>query len=202
MITPTPLPNCDLPIDPTCLGGGMPFSPNPDPSGFDAEVINNSTVSVCFLYIADSNDLTSWGPDQLGPTSTISSGGSVFTITDIPSGTYDIMTEDCERNVISWNYEINITQNMTLTVSGSPRQLVLENTSSFDICTLNIARSDGGTNWGRSQVNDEHPIPAGETRSFAVEAGTWDLRAVTCSGAEITQMGEQISGDHTWTVMD
>jgi len=164
------------------------------------KVVNQTTSDICYLYITDSGS-DDWGPEQLGTDQTIAAS-SDFTITDIPPGTYDLETEDCDHNVISWNYNVDLSEDNTLTVSGSPDQLAVENTSSKQLCGLYISPPTE-ENWGRSHLNPEHPIDPGTTRTFAITSGTWDLRVETCDGTSIDRTGQEFTGGtFTWTISD
>jgi hypothetical protein len=165
-------------------------------------VLNQTTSDICYLYVtqAASDD---WGPDQLGDTDTISPG-STFTVTNIPAGSFDVLSEDCNHNVISWNYGVSLEgqTEFTLTVSGAPDILILENNSSKQFCALYISPPDA-TSWGRSQLNSDHPVDASTQRTFVIGPGTWDLRAETCDGQSVERTGEVIDqGDTTWTLTD
>jgi hypothetical protein len=169
-------------------------------SGVDLKVVNQTTSDICYLYVTDSES-DDWGPEQLGTDQTIVAG-SDFTITDIPTGTYDLETEDCDHNVISWNYNVELSEDNTLTVSGAPDQLAVENTSSQQLCGLYISPPTE-ENWGRSHLNPEHPIEPGTTRTFAITSGTWDLRVETCDGTSIDRTGQEFTGGtFTWTISD
>ena len=175
----------------------------PSTGGSNLDVVNQSGETICYLYIATASQ-SDWGPDQLGAENVITAGDT-FTITDIPPGTYDLKTEDCARNVISWNYGVNVdgSSDLTLTVGGSADQLLVDNTSSLDICRVFVSPTTEA-NWTRPQVDLDTPIPAGTSRTIAVVAGTWDLRVDPCGGGDpITRLGENLgSGTFTWTITD
>lgn len=212
---PTPEPATNTPLVPTIAptvdnttGGATGGATGGDTGGTDGStgtghvlyIGNDSNVPLCYVYLAESDDLSSWGDDQLGSSDVIGAA-TTYQLTDIPTGTYDIMTEDCDRNVVSWNYQVNIDQDITLTVSGSSDQLIVENTSTSQICAVYISPPDAET-WGRSQLHDGHPLPTGESRSFSVTAELWDLRAETCDGDEVERYGEDLTGTTTWTLSD
>src|SRR5574340_461542 len=127
----TPLPPTVAPNQPSSgtTGGG--------PGTVSLDIQNQSGSSVCYVYITRS-DQADWGPDQLGSSNTIGPQSS-FSINNIPAGTYDILTEDCDYNLLSWNYGVELNADNTLTVSGSADTVVIDNTSSKDICQINIS---------------------------------------------------------------
>lgn len=165
----------------------------------DLEIVNNTAGTICYVYIASSTDATDWGDEVLGADVII--GVNETNVVSGPPGVYDIILEDCDHNVVAWNYGADLTADTTLTVSGSPDTLIVENTSSFDICGIYISSPDE-TSFGRSHLNPAHPITSGQTRSFAVTAGTWDLRAQPCDSSiePLDRYGESLSGDITWTL--
>jgi hypothetical protein len=187
--------------DGTTTTGGTTDAGTTDGSGeeTDLEIVNNTDSSICYVYIASSTDATDWGDEVLG-TDVIIAAGATDTVSG-PAGVYDIILEDCDHNVIAWNYGADLTADTTLTVSGSPDTLIVQNNSSFDICGLYISSPDE-TTFGRSHLNPAHPIAAGQTRSFAVTSGTWDLRAQPCdeSITPLDRYGEDLSGETTWTL--
>lgn len=159
------------------------------------EIVNNTDVSICYVYIASSTDDTDWGNEVLGEGVVIASGAT--DVVSGPPGVYDIILEDCDHNVVAWNYGADLSSDITLTVSGSPDTLTILNNSTFDFCGIYL-KTPNTTDWGRSHLNPEHPIYAGETRVFAVTAGAWDLRAETCDGQEVERLGEELGGDYEW----
>lgn len=194
----TPLPPTERPTDaPTTA----PATPGGGSTGelLELLVTNESTEQICYLYITET-DATDWGPDQLG--SDVVVVGDDYTITDIPPGSYDVKTEDCEYNVISWNFELEFeTGDYTLTVSGADDHVIVVNEGSQPLCAVYVSPSDADT-WGRSFVDPSVPIAVGSQRSIPVTPGTWDLRADTCNDLSAEEYNVEISGDFTWSVTD
>ncbi len=75
-------------------------------------VNNNSSYTVWYLYVRPSTS-SSWGPDQLGASTTISPGGS-FLLTNIPAGiNYDLRADSSSGN---WTrYGVPMTSGGTFT---------------------------------------------------------------------------------------
>jgi len=162
------------------------------------ELVNNSGGPICYVYFTQS-DVRGWGADQLGATEVITAGAT--RLFPLAAGTWDMKTEDCDHNVISWNYSVVINQGdqPVLTVSGSTHQLVIENQSDVDLCAVYVSPTTSNT-WGRPQIDDANPVRAGTTRSVAVTAGNWDLRAEPCDGsAPQERYNENLSGEMVWT---
>jgi hypothetical protein len=196
-VPPTPVPPTDVP----------PAAPTKVPSETTAgnvnlAVLNQTSTDICYLYVTKAESET-WGPDQLGDTDTVAPGSS-FTVTNIPAGSFDILSEDCNHNVISWNYGVVLDgrADFSLTVSGAPDILILENNSSKQFCALYISLPSADS-WGRSQLNSDHPVDSNTQRTFVIGTGTWDLRAETCDGQSVERTGQVIDkGETTWTLTD
>jgi hypothetical protein len=80
------------------------------------EIINNSSVTICYVYISSSSS-TEWGNDQLGSENVVAPGGA-FTIHSIPPGTYDMRADDCSNNQIGdpeFGVEISAGETVTWT---------------------------------------------------------------------------------------
>ena len=172
---------------------------NPPIAGgdYEMEFVNDSDRSICYIYFVESNDLSSWGDDQLG--SDIVAVGDTFTLTGIPGGNYDVATTDCDHNIISWNYELDIFENKTLTVYGSVDELIVVNESGQDICFVHISLPSAET-WGRSQLPDEWPIVDGQERRIAATNEIWDLRVETCDGQFVEEYEVDLTDGLTWTI--
>ena len=164
---------------------------------YEMEFVNDSDRSICYIYFTESADLATWGGDQLG--SDIVPVGDTFTLTGIPSGMYDVATTDCDHNVISWNYDLEIIENMTLTVYGSIDELIVVNESGQDICFVHISLPTAET-WGRSQLPDDWPILNGQERRFAATNELWDLRVETCDGQFVEEYEVDLTDGLTWTI--
>lgn len=172
-------------------------------TGLSFVIENAGGAEICYIYMVEaSSDPLDWGPDQLGE-NTIASGDS-FTLTNLPAGIYDIKTEDCDGNVLSWNYGQTVDQDgMVLSVSGATDQLVIVNNSSLNYCQVYLSPGDSD-NWGRPQISEETRVDSGVTRRIAASSlNAWDLRAVPCEGGdEQVQDDVAISGEITWTFED
>jgi hypothetical protein len=72
--------------------------PTAAPASVELEIVNESSEVICYVYIAPSAS-DSWGTDQLGEETIIAPGES-FSVYDIPPGSYDLLAQDCEENVL------------------------------------------------------------------------------------------------------
>src|SRR5574341_710155 len=78
-------------------------------------LVNDSDVEICRLYVtADSSE--GWGPDHLQGKRVEANGGS-YTVTGIPSGTYDLRAERCDEQV-ALNPDVEIDELFTWTLTG------------------------------------------------------------------------------------
>jgi hypothetical protein len=127
--------------------------------------------------------------------------GSEYTIINIPAGQYDVLVEDCDHNVMAWNFAADLVADSTLTISTAPNVVIIENHGSTPLCGVYISAANSDR-WGRGHLNDSHPIEPAESRSFALQPGLWDLRVVSCEGEEVIRYGEEIHGTMTWTITD
>lgn len=83
-----------------------------------------------------------------------------------------------------------------LTLSGCglvQPTFVLDNQAGEDWCVLTL-------NGGENLLTD--PLPSGETASFDIEAGTYDIYGESCSGISTEAQDEVIEAgnEFTWTV--
>jgi hypothetical protein len=73
-------------------------TPTELPASVALEIVNESSQVICYVYIALSTSDT-WGADRLGE-NTIIAPGETFSVYDIPPGTYDLLAQDCEENIL------------------------------------------------------------------------------------------------------
>lgn len=194
--TPTPLPPTAVPTD---VVPPTDVSP-PTAAGTNLNILNNSDSPLCYVYAAQHSGV-SWGDDQLGTTDVIAAGGS-FTVSGLLPGQYDILTEDCDFNVIAWQVDVAIDPaGSTLTVNGSDHKLYVINNASDSLCTVNLSPPGSGV-WGPNLVDPRNPIPIGSTRYFVATADLWDMRATTCDDRSAERYGEDLTGENEWTITD
>lgn len=190
------------PVDNTSTAGGSKSSGGDVGSGIVLDVVNNTSSTVCYLYLSPSEN-TEWGDDQLGAETVIASG-EYFTLTDILAGTYDLRADDCDSNILVQNFgiEMTSTEGYTWTLSDSQVTLTVINNSSIDICYLYVSPSTDDE-WGPDQLGPETILYAGNT--FAVEGidpGSYDMRIEGCTEGDLEEYGLDLSTDFEYTVTD
>lgn len=80
----------------------------------DFVLVNNSSERFCIVQLSQS-DAQNWGQDELGPDEIIDPGYErTFSLV---TGTYDMRLLDCNGNSLLEEYEMDITESLTYTVS-------------------------------------------------------------------------------------
>jgi hypothetical protein len=85
-----------------------------DHSPVDFTVENQSSATVCYAFISPTG-AQNWGEDDLGSTETIDPGLSRTWA--LPGGTYDLLLEDCNRDTLIEEYELDVTQGGVFTLT-------------------------------------------------------------------------------------
>ena len=81
----------------------------------DFYIVNDSSsTTICYVYLSLSTD-SEWGYDQLGD-SMVVNPGETFTIYSVPSGTYDLLVEDCSENTLYEEYYLDFPNVDTFTL--------------------------------------------------------------------------------------
>jgi len=188
-------------------GGNSTFGSGP----YTFYVVNDSTQTVCYLYMASSSS-TEWGTDLLG--SSTLAAGDTFTVSGVPADTYDLMATDCSGNELASYYGADVPANDTWTLydtgttsggtgtGGTGGGLYVYNYSSSTICYLYISPSTNqywGDDWLGSDV-----ISTNTYYLFTnVPSNTYDLQAQDCSGNVIAEYYSFTYPTYdTWQVYD
>jgi len=178
------------------------------------EVENALDFPICYVYIAESPSAPEgtaaewaigWGESHIPEGQTLAQGDSLSDII-LPSGLYDIKFEDCDHNVLAWNFFVEIhEEDITITAMQSSDYLVVVNASSEPICTFRMLPGEFRGWGGRSLINEEDRINPGESRTFydPMEGmERWNLLAENCSGYAIERFDVSIRGRTEWTIVD
>lgn len=165
------------------------------------EIVNDTDLDLCYLYIVP-NDQEDFGDDQLSDDQMIGANSS-YTITNIPTGVYKVSIHDCEGNLVNALYGATMdVQEMTWTIRKAT--LTVANESTFEICEIYVSPNSAPESaWGPDQLGDQTLSP-GQTITFTLAEGKWDVRAVPCdAGVEgVTELGIKVEGEMTWTLSD
>jgi hypothetical protein len=83
---------------------------------------------------------------------------------------------------------------------GSEGSVTMINSSDQTICYVYISPTEDEY-WGDDWLDSSETIGPGQTRTFSVDNGTYDLGAFDCDDNAIdTEWEVNISGPYTWTV--
>ncbi len=150
---------------------------------------NQTDVEVCELYVSPS-DSEDWGDDLLGQPDTVVTPDKAWRFW-LPPGTYDLLVRDCQGQDLEQVNEVDLTQNRTWTLGGGGQEgdqgngdkftITVHNLSPLPICSVAIVSagsSEGGDNWLGSAT-----LGTGQSKEFAVDAGSYDVWAEDCSNA-------------------
>lgn len=174
----------------------------PDPSETTLRVINNTGDALCYVYIVPVGS-ESWGSDWLGEDNTISPSQAF--IIDVETGMYHLRAENCDHEMLAESLDQHLQGDMHWVVEraeGAPTETVLEviNNTSQNICFLYIALTSSD-NWGEDWLGTQEMIPVGESRTFTVETGMYDLRAKSCNEEVIAEsFDNHLQGSMEWDV--
>jgi len=84
--------------------------------------------------------------------------------------------------------------------SGHGASLVVVNNASQPVYYL-YASACSNSNWGPDRLDDDQVIMPGDTASFTMTTGCWDLKAVFRDGTDVVRRNAQISAsDWRWTI--
>ena len=191
----------------------------PDEAGYDGDggtasasltVYNDSDTAIWYIYIAPSTS-QSWGDDWLG--GDVIMPGDWYTFY-MPAGTYDLMAQDPDGNVLAERYSEPISGEMEWTLytddtsgytgqdEGTYYQLLIENHSGIDICYVFISPSTSDS-WGEDWLGPNDIITTGSSYTLYVPAGTttYDLQAADCDGVSLVEEYDVLfDSDLTWTL--
>jgi hypothetical protein len=165
------------------------------------DVVNETGIQICYLYVAPSTS-EEWGDNQLQSGKMIE-GGSTFTLTDIPAGTYDLATQDCQGDGVAQEFGVEFTADgVTWTLSTDTVELVLVNDSSATICYLYVSPSEA-EDWGPDQFGEDTVLDPGATFTLTgVEPGQYDMLVESCDGLTLEEYGLDLTQNFTYTVND
>jgi hypothetical protein len=191
---------------------GDPTLPTPTPTptltppAATLTLYNDAGEAVCRVFIVPAGS-ASWGEDQLGGAEFVDPGENRSF--SIPQGRYDVKAEDCEGNVLDRQENVLVEGMSAWLIPGEPdptaepRLLTLSNESGQTVCAVYITLSalSEEQEWGENRLQPGEVVEPGETRSFSVPAGTYDLRAEDCEGNVIdVRRGLAVDESAKWSI--
>ncbi len=160
---------------------------------------NDSDTEICFVYISPSpNNL---GDDWLGDLESILSGNERIFFVD--PGTYAITVEDCDHNQIYTEDSVSISGETqwvipgTVSAQATPKppaqgggdfQVTVHNKTPDDICYVYISPADSDS-WGDDWLGED-TLASGDSRTFDVTAGTYDMKVENCDDVTLATAWE------------
>jgi serine/threonine protein kinase len=165
------------------------------------EVINYSSVPVCYLFVAPS-DSDTWGENRLGDGGSVAPGGS-YSVPGLPAGEYDYQALDCNQQLIEEHYRVELTgSGYAWTIQDASAVLTVTNNSSYSVCHLYASSPDEGI-WGVDRLADSGPIDPGTRFDLSVQPMIYDLRAEGCDGESEWEMYKaDASSGYEWQLED
>lgn len=163
------------------------------PAGTESELTltNDSNEVWCFLYVSPSV-ANNWGKDDLGAEDTMGPGDTYTT--ELAAGSYDVKAKDCELNNLFEKTGVRVDGDTEIAIgadeigdfdrSGDLAEITLENTTGDTVCHVQISPVDDET-WGSDWLDSDEVLPDGESRTFRLEPGDYDIRALDCDQEEV-----------------
>ncbi len=176
-------------------------------------VIANDTGGwdIWYVYISAETD-SEWGGDWLGDTEVISSGSTKRF--NLPDGTYDMKLVDEDGDeYIRWGVPVNGTYywNVTLddmgeaTVGGGSSMnsgapvTIYNDLGNYTVYYV-YCSSSSASSWGDDRLGSEVIVP-GDSFTFYVNPGTYDIQLEDEDGDTYTRMGVDVRSDgYHWAV--
>lgn len=161
-------------------------------------VINQSGVDICEIYISDAG--APWGNNWLWGGGFIASGGS--TSYEVTAGNKDFWAKDCggiERDV-KRNVAVSGSYDWVIPPAAPPTaSLWVTNNSGVDVCEVYI--SAAGAPWGDNQLTGGDRIQTGQSALWEVTPGNKDFLALDCSGTVLDdQRNVAVHGSYDWVI--
>ena len=81
---------------------------------------------------------------------------------------------------------------------GGDLEITIKNSSLYDICYVQISPEDADE-WGEDFLDDDEVIEPGDSKTFGVDEGTYDVRLLDCDAVPVESVSE-VSSERTITV--
>lgn len=192
-------------VPPTPEPTEVPPTPEPTPSpiqedksaGATLEIVNRSGIDIWYVHLSPSKS-DDWGEDQLGDD--LIRDGETYTLEGIPSGVYDLRAEDRDGETIGVMWEVDLVDDLSLTVTGTGSLEVLNDSPSV-ITYLYISPTESDT-WGEDWLGTEVIDQQGTYLVDGLSPGSYDIKAADADDEPIeTVFNVDIAGEILWTVV-
>jgi len=190
-----------------CLGGVLFGSTNAE-QATQLRVVNGlERYTIYYAYISP-GDSRNWGDDKLGSGQTLSPGSSrTWSIT---AGTYDLRVKDQDDDTYS-RYDVCIPRGMTVewnvtladldsrSSSSSSSSATIRITNGLERYTIRYVyiSPDASGSWGDDKLGSDVLI-AGQSRSWTVDPGVYDLRVKDEDGDTYTRNDIRVGSGETY----
>lgn len=166
-------------------------------------LLNDSASPICYVIVAPSfhavagsslwYDVATAGR-PIGP-------GASYDFAAIPPDTYDLHALDCDHLTVDFRSEVLISYDydwaITESLAGMAVELILQNDSSSEICTVYIS---GG---GHTDMDVATSLAPGASQTFQLQPGPYDLWVADCTGEEFgITFGVELLSCSMWIVTD
>lgn len=177
-------------------------------------IVNDSRYDIYYVYISAAG--AAWGPDRLGSSSILYAGESRTFYLDDGSYDFKLVDEDDDECAV---YSININHSQTIEISntnwiscirdlndgpfedvGSSNGMVsftLQNATEYDFYYVYISSSDTDS-WGEDRLGDAGILYNGQSWTFNLPAGTYDIKVIDEDEDECVTMGVTVTYDRTY----
>jgi hypothetical protein len=123
----------------------------------------------------------------------VTDGGMTLRVTipaDATSGYFELRWD---------GQSVRASEQFTISRQAPPSAtLILHNNTGAGICWVYFSPPAEG--WGDDRLGPTETVSAGQTRSWGIAEGTWDLKAVGCNDQEYIESRVNISGTYFWEV--
>ncbi len=194
--SPTATPQPEVEKKPVEKATSTP-EPQPDPDSETAalEIVNASGLDIWYLLVSPS-DSEMWGDDRLGDD--ILFAGDTKVIEGLAPGMYDVQALDEEEDVIETVWEIELTGETSLTLTGAAA-IEINNLADVAIAELYISPVESDT-WGNNMLADAIPAD-GSTTLEGLSPEWYDLKAVDTTGETIETIYQvELTSGSFWNV--
>jgi hypothetical protein len=170
-------------------------------SGGSVAVENTGDDELCEFYLTSEGE--DWGENLLAGYS-IPGGDDVIVMHGVDSERYDAKSHICDGSLIGLGTSARVPGDAAIDITIDPKgdrpTLTLANTSSHEVCSIQI---DLGSGYVRNLLSDGAPLVPGDEWSAILGDGTFSFQLTTCDGESVEARDVDMSGgDQTLTFYD